>query len=89
LQILVDEAVAAIDAMSRQGMSEALKLVTATAGTLAALRGMEALGPLRAMLLPLPLPTDMLHTLRPAVALSAEDRQVCGLVPACAACCVV
>ncbi|KAL6764175.1 hypothetical protein V8C86DRAFT_2431360 [Haematococcus lacustris] len=50
------EAVAAVDALSREAIGEALRLVAGTATSLAALRGVEALGPLRAMLMPLPLP---------------------------------
>ncbi|KAL6764178.1 hypothetical protein V8C86DRAFT_3022388 [Haematococcus lacustris] len=61
--------------MSREAIGEALRLIAVTATSLAALRGVEALGPLRAMLMPLPLPVDMLSTLQPAVALSREDRQ--------------
>ncbi|GFH20421.1 protein kinase domain-containing protein [Haematococcus lacustris] len=80
LQILVEEAVAAVDALSREAIGEALRLVTGTATSLAALRGVEALGPLRAMLMPLPLPVDMLSTLQPAVALSREDRQALGTI---------
>jgi aarF domain-containing kinase len=75
-QILVDEAVAAIDAMSREAMGETLRLVASSAGTVASLRSIEALGPLRAMLMPLPLPLEVISTLQPAVALSNEDRQV-------------
>ncbi len=51
-------------------MAEALRLVSTSASTVAALRGMEALGPLRAMLMPLPLPMDMLYNLQPSVTLS-------------------
>ncbi|KAJ9524326.1 hypothetical protein QJQ45_008525 [Haematococcus lacustris] len=59
LQILVEEAVAAVDALSREAIGEALRLVAGTATSLAALRGVEALGPLRAMLMPLLLPVDI------------------------------
>ncbi|KAJ9524327.1 hypothetical protein QJQ45_008527 [Haematococcus lacustris] len=79
-EILVEEAVAAVDALSREAIGEALRLVAGTATSLAALRGVEALGPLRAMLMPLPLPVDMLSTLQPTVALSHEDRQALGTI---------
>ncbi|KAJ9524782.1 hypothetical protein QJQ45_024403 [Haematococcus lacustris] len=79
-EILVEEAVAAVDALSREAIGEALRLVAGTATSLAALQGVEALGPLRAMLMPLPLPVDMLSTLQPAVALSREDRQALGTI---------
>lgn len=51
---------AAIDAMSREALGEALRVISASTTTVAALRGLEALGPLRAMLMPVPLPTDLL-----------------------------
>ncbi len=42
----------------------------------------QALGPLRAMLLPLPLPMEMLHSMEPAVALTKEDRQALNMIRA-------
>jgi len=67
---MVEEAVAAIDAMSREAMGEALKLVLGSASAMATLRGMESLGPLRAFLMPLPLPLDMLTAFQPAVSIT-------------------
>ena len=66
---------AVTDAMSREALSEALKMVMGSATAITALRSIEALGPLRAMLMPLPLPLEMLHSMEPAVALTKEDRQ--------------
>ena len=74
-QLIVEELVAVIDAMSREALSEALRLVMGSATAVTALRSVEALGPLRAMLMPLPLPLEMLHSMEPAVALTKEDRQ--------------
>lgn len=74
-QLIVEELVAATDAMSREALSEALRLVMGSATAVAALRSVEALGPLRAMILPIPLPIEMLHSMEPAVALTKEDRQ--------------
>lgn len=68
--------VAAVDAMSREALGEALKLVLSSAGAMTALRSVEALGPLRSMLMPLPLPMDMLYAMAPTVQLTQEDRQV-------------
>lgn len=79
-ELIVEELVAAIDAMSREALGEALKLVMSSASTVAALRGMEALGPLRSMLMPLPLPMDMLSSMQPAVALTADDRQALATI---------
>jgi aarF domain-containing kinase len=76
LQIMVDEAVAAIDAMSREAMGEALRIIVGGTSALAAARGAEALGPLRSLLMPLPLPTALLSSLQPAVSV-AVPFQVC------------
>jgi aarF domain-containing kinase len=81
-ELIVDELVAAVDAMSRQGLSEALKLVLGSATAVSALRNVEALGPLRTMLMPIPLPMDMLHSMEPAVQLSKEDRQALNTLSA-------
>lgn len=72
-ELIVEELVAAVDAMSREALSEALRLVLGSATVVTALKGVEALGPLRAMLMPLPM--DMLHSMEPAVQLTKEDRQ--------------
>jgi len=81
-EILVEEAVAAIDAMSREAMGEALKLVAGSASAMATLRGMESLGPLRAFLVPLPLPLEMLTAFQPAVRLSNDDRAALSTIRA-------
>ena len=81
-ELIVDELVAAVDAMSRQGLSEALKLVLGSATAVSALRNVEALGPLRTMLMPIPLPMDMLHSMEPAVQLSKEDKQALNTLTA-------
>mmetsp|Transcript_16307 Transcript_16307/g.35263 ORF Transcript_16307/g.35263 Transcript_16307/m.35263 type:complete len:1034 (+) Transcript_16307:166-3267(+) len=81
-ELIVEELVAAIDAMSREALSEALRLVMSSATTVAALRSMEALGPLRAMLMPLPLPMEMLYSIEPAVQLTKEDRQALNTIRA-------
>lgn len=75
-ELIVEEMVAAVDAMSREALGEALKLVLSSAGAVTALRSVEALGPLRSMLMPLPLPMDMLYAMAPTVQLTQEDRQV-------------
>ncbi|KAF5827894.1 ABC1 family-domain-containing protein [Dunaliella salina] len=81
-EILVEEAVVAIDAMSRQGMGEALKLITGSASAMATLRGMESLGPLRAFLLPPPVPLEMLTAFQPAVRLSNDDHAALSTIRA-------
>ena len=79
-ELIADELVAAVDAMSREAVGEALRLVLGNAASLATLRGAEALGPLRAMFLPLPLPAEVLMSLQPAVALSEEDQQTLSTI---------
>lgn len=74
-ELIADELVAAVDAMSREAVNEALRVLLGSTASMAALRGAEVLGPLRSMFLPLPLPAEVLMSLQPAVALSDEDRQ--------------
>lgn len=81
-QLIVEELVAATDAMSREAMSEALHLLLGSATAVSALRGMGSLGPLRAMLMPIPLPMELLHAMEPAVALTKEDKQALKTVRA-------
>ncbi|KAG1653988.1 hypothetical protein FOA52_007181 [Chlamydomonas sp. UWO 241] len=73
-ELIVEELVAATDAMSREALGEAFRMVMGSATAVSTLRGMEALGPLRAMLLPIPLPMEFLSSMEPAVQLSLEDR---------------
>lgn len=75
-ELIVEELVAAVDAMSREALGEALRLVLSSAGAVTALRSVEALGPLRSMLMPLPLPLEVLSAMAPTVTLTLEDRQV-------------
>jgi aarF domain-containing kinase len=50
-------------------------MVLSSAGAMATIRSMEALGPLRMMLVPVPLPMEMLSSMQPRVQLSEDDRQ--------------
>eukprot|EP00798_Chlamydomonas_sp_ICE-L_P028315 gene28315-31427_t len=76
-EILVEELVAATDAMSREALSEALGMVMSSATVVSSLRSVEALGPLRAMLIPLPMPLFGSSTFggARAFALTSDDRQ--------------
>ena len=56
----MDELVAAIDALSREAASELLRRVLGSTPAVVALSGLEALGPLRPLLLPLPTPLEVL-----------------------------
>jgi aarF domain-containing kinase len=74
-ELIVDELVAGVDAMSREALGEAVRMVLSSAGTIASLRSGDALGPLRVMLFPLPpMPSDMLSRMEPAMRLSSDDR---------------
>ncbi|GLI67906.1 hypothetical protein VaNZ11_012232 [Volvox africanus] len=79
-ELIVEEMVAAVDAMSREALGEALRLVLSSAGAVTALRSVEALGPLRSMLMPLPLPLEVLTAMAPTVTLTTEDRQALAMV---------
>lgn len=59
-----------------------MKIVLGSATAVSALRNVEALGPLRTMLMPIPLPMDMLHSMEPAVQLSKEDKQALNTLTA-------
>lgn len=52
--------VAAVDALSRESLSRLVRGVLLSAPAAMSLRGVEALGPLRSVLLPLPTPVELL-----------------------------
>eukprot|EP00879_Flechtneria_rotunda_P002659 GHRR01002863.1.p1 GENE.GHRR01002863.1~~GHRR01002863.1.p1 ORF type:complete len:1118 (+),score=442.23 GHRR01002863.1:702-4055(+) len=79
-QLLVDELVVAADALSREAASEVLRLLLGSAPAVLALSGLEALGPLRPLVLPFPTPLELLDRLAPAVALTEEDKEALGVV---------
>jgi aarF domain-containing kinase len=67
--------VAAVDAMSREALGEALRMTLSSNAAITALRSVEALGPLRSMVLPMPLPLDFLASMGTRMTLTSEDRQ--------------
>lgn len=69
--MLVDEMIAAVNALTREALGEALRVVLASNAAVLALRNMEALGPLRAVLMPAPLPVFLRSH---SVKLTQEDR---------------
>lgn len=79
-ELLVEELVAAADALSREALSETLRLVLGSAPVAVALSSMEAAGPLRPLLLPLTGPLELMSRLAPAVALTPEDEEALGVV---------
>jgi aarF domain-containing kinase len=73
-RLIVEEMVAAINALTREALCEAFKVVFASNAAVTALRNAEALGPLRALLLPIPTPLAFLSDVGHRVTLTAEDR---------------
>jgi aarF domain-containing kinase len=74
-KLLVDEMVAAVNALTREALGEALKLVLASNSAVTALRNIEALGPLRTVVLPMPLPLHIISTVNSQATLTPEDRR--------------
>lgn len=74
-ELVVDEMVAAVDALSREALGEALRLALNSSAAVTTLRSMEALWPLHAMMVPMPMPHDMLTAMNSRVTLTEEDRQ--------------
>ncbi|EFJ53286.1 hypothetical protein VOLCADRAFT_115858 [Volvox carteri f. nagariensis] len=81
-ELLVEELVAAVDALSRESLSRLVRGVLLSAPAAMSLRGVEALGPLRSVLLPLPTPVEVLARMAPAVAVTPEDQEALGVVRA-------
>lgn len=89
-ELLIDEAVAAVDAMSRQGLIATGRFLVTTARTPGNIGSdpnlVRALGPLRPLLFPATLPGEVmastLSMFKPAVALSQEDEEALGVVRA-------
>lgn len=59
-EVVVEEAVAAVDAAGREALSEFCSWILGAPATAAALAGLRAMGPLRPLLLPLPTPLELL-----------------------------
>lgn len=59
-ELLVDELVAATDALSREAVSELLRLVLGSAPAALTLNTLQALGPLRTFVAPLPTPIEIM-----------------------------
>jgi aarF domain-containing kinase len=79
-ELLVEELVAAVDALSREALSEILRLVLGSAPVALAMSSLEAAGPLRPLLLPFTGPLELMARLAPAVALTPEDEEALSVV---------
>ncbi len=76
----MDELVAAVDALSRDAAQQLLRTLLTSSPAAAAFSRLEALGPLRPLLLPLPTPLELLSRLAPAVRLSPDDEEALAVV---------
>lgn len=65
-EVVVEEAVAAVDAWGREALSELCARILGAPATAVALAGLRAMGPFRPLLLPLPTPIELLTRCRPA-----------------------
>jgi aarF domain-containing kinase len=79
-ELLVEELVAAADALSRDALSQTLRVLLGSAPVAVVMSSLEALGPLRPLLLPLTTPLELLSRLAPAVQLTDEDEEALGVV---------
>lgn len=79
-KLIVEEMVAATSALTREALCEAFKIVFASNAAVTALRNMEALGPLRALLAPIPTPLGFLSDVGSRVSLTNEDRRALNTV---------
>lgn len=79
-KLIVEEMVAAINALTREALCEAFKVVFASNAAVTALRNTEALGPLRAILAPIPTPLGFLSDMGSRVSLTSEDRHALDTV---------
>lgn len=79
-ELLVEELVAAVDALSREALSETLRLVLRSTPAVLAMSSLEALGPFRRLLVPFLTPVELLTRFAPAVELTAEDQEALGVV---------
>ncbi|GMH38694.1 hypothetical protein BSKO_06578 [Bryopsis sp. KO-2023] len=78
--LLVDEMVAAVDALSRESLSRIFTSYLGSIPVTAALRTADALGPLRPFALPFITPAEVVQRLAPAVATTAEDQEALSVV---------
>ncbi|KAF6265823.1 hypothetical protein COO60DRAFT_1633263 [Scenedesmus sp. NREL 46B-D3] len=79
-ELLVEELVAAADALSRDALSQTLRVLLGSRPVAVAMSSLEALGPLRPLLLPLTTPLELISRLAPAVQLTEEDEEALGVV---------
>lgn len=79
-ELLVDELVAAVDAMSREALSQVFAMYLGSLPATATFRAVEALGPFRTFLFPFLTPAELVARLAPAVAVTKEDEEALSVV---------
>lgn len=78
--LLVEEMVAATDALSREGLSRIANAYLASIPTVVSLRALEALGPLRSVVFPFLTPPEVVERIQPALSISQEDEEAINTV---------
>eukprot|EP00803_Ostreobium_quekettii_P004083 evm.model.scf_1104EXC.1 EVM.evm.TU.scf_1104EXC.1 scf_1104EXC:11822-28756(-) len=78
--LLVDELVAAVDALSREASSRLFASYLGSLPATATFRAVEALGPLRSFVFPFITPAEVIARLAPAVAVTEEDEEALSVV---------
>ncbi|KAK9866008.1 hypothetical protein WJX84_009124 [Apatococcus fuscideae] len=81
-EVVVDEAVAALDAVGRQAVSTVVGQLLGSVPAMATLSTVSALGPFRSVVFPLPTPVDFLSWLQPIVKVTPEDQEALTMVRA-------
>lgn len=76
----MQEAVSAVDALSRGALNAVLQSLLGSAPAMLASSTVAALGPLRGLLLPVPTPFELLSRLNPVLAAMPEDAEALGVV---------
>ena len=76
-EVLVEEAVAALDAYGRGALSDSSQAVLGSSAAALAQAGLQALGPLRPFLLPFPTPLELLSRHAPSAAQDKNDMWFC------------
>ncbi|CAG9463928.1 unnamed protein product [Pedinophyceae sp. YPF-701] len=75
-ELLVDELVASVDALSREAMGELVRIVVGSAGVTTALNEMEAFGPMTPIMVrPMGISLEMMAAAAPSVELTQEDEE--------------
>ncbi|MEW5303771.1 MAG: hypothetical protein WDW36_006430 [Sanguina aurantia] len=81
-ELFVEEMVAAVDAVGRNSISQVVRGLLGSLPATLTTSTVNAMGPLRSVLLPVPTPVELLSRLVPAVAITEADQEALGMVRA-------